>query len=264
MISIIAEPDISWAGDSARLTSSIDRAAWAGVDIYKLQLFNPSMLGDAWSHKYNFYFDRRTTDEHIALASRRCGHHGISLMATVNHIDQVKRCKARGIRMIKVASGQLEEDLLAEIAKYEWDLLVVSTGMALMTELNRIKVIPASQRKCLMHCVSLYPSLETEINIKRMDRLVAEFPGWVPGYSDHYSGISACVGAMWRGAKYIEKHFHNYEDRSPVHRVACNPGTLDSLCLTRDTISNMLGDGSLSMRQRETITKNRYEQRWKI
>ena len=53
------------------------------------------------------------------------------------------------------------------------------------------------------HCLAKYPHNLDEA----IERLPKKFENPIIGYSDHSIGIDACLEAIKRGAKYIEKHF---------------------------------------------------------
>ncbi len=57
----------------------------------------------------------------------------------------------------------------------------------------------------LLHCVSGYPSMPAEANLRTMADLVRTF-SVVAGLSDHTPGIAVPVAAVALGASLIEKH----------------------------------------------------------
>ena len=54
-----------------------------------------------------------------------------------------------------------------------------------------------------LYCVSKYPTPLTDIKMPNFDK------SFFKGFSDHTIGIEACIYAISRGAKIIEKHFTN-------------------------------------------------------
>ena len=56
-----------------------------------------------------------------------------------------------------------------------------------------------------MHCVSSYPAKNKQLNLNIIDELKKKF-NYDIGYSDHSMGNDACLAAVAKGAKVIEKH----------------------------------------------------------
>jgi sialic acid synthase SpsE len=80
---------------------------------------------------------------------------------------------------------------------------------------------PDNQRLFYIWCKSLYPALPADLK-----DLPARFGGaGFYGYSDHCLGIDACLLAISRGAKYIEKHFTLNKDSQVIrdHTLSATP-----------------------------------------
>ena len=81
----------------------------------------------------------------------------------------------------------------------------------------------------LLHCVTNYPILDDEANLRVMDTLSRAFQ--VPvGFSDHTTGTVAPVAAVARGACIIEKHFTL--DRGlpgPDHAASLDPASFKNM-----------------------------------
>ena len=81
----------------------------------------------------------------------------------------------------------------------------------------------------LLHCVSLYPTPASELNLRRMTSLRHAF-GCPVGFSDHSEGVVVAAIAAAMGAAVIEKHFTL--DRSlpgPDHSMSSDPAELAAL-----------------------------------
>ena len=75
----------------------------------------------------------------------------------------------------------------------------------------------------LLHCVSQYPALPEEFNLRAIYTLEAAFDTQV-GFSDHIIGIEIALVALALGAAVIEKNFTL--DRNlpgPDHRASLEP-----------------------------------------
>ena len=86
--------------------------------------------------------------------------------------------------------------------------LIISTGMSKKKEIFQAYSVAKKYSKdfALLHCTSLYPPKDGQVNLKRISYFNRIFN--VPiGFSDHTLGINFALVAIGLGAKIIEKHF---------------------------------------------------------
>ena len=57
-----------------------------------------------------------------------------------------------------------------------------------------------------LKCQSTYPTKDEDINFKNLDRFKKIFKDYHFGYSDHTNNDLAIIGAIFHGAKVVEKH----------------------------------------------------------
>jgi pseudaminic acid synthase len=109
----------------------------------------------------------------------------------------------------KIASFELTDLPLIRKAASKKKPLILSTGMASLTEIEQA-VNVARQAGCediiLLKCTSTYPAQPTQSNISTIPHLRDAF-GCQVGLSDHTAGIGVSVAAVALGATVIEKHF---------------------------------------------------------
>lgn len=177
-------------------------------------------------------------------------------------------------KFIKIGSGDLTNAPLLWNAAATQRPMIVSTGMASREEIasaldviahgylsidepkkrndfeamhlqpNGMKVL--SEKLCLLHCVSAYPTPMEEANIQGMVTLRNWFRMSV-GYSDHTTRLDSGLVAVASGAKVIEKHLTL--DRfaaGPDHAASLDPqGLKDYIKAIRDG-ERLLGSGEKS------------------
>jgi len=83
--------------------------------------------------------------------------------------------------------------------------VILSVGMCTQVEVDRAMVI-LDNVKYILACTSTYPTKAEEINLKYVETLIERFPFTKVGFSNHYNGMDACVGAVALGAECIEFH----------------------------------------------------------
>jgi sialic acid synthase SpsE len=273
MISIIVEPDVSHGGDLGYVLTSIRKSALEGAQFYKLQCYSAKDLGPEWHHKTNFYSRCCVDDRVIRESELECRKYGMELVCTANTPKQVDRVYKLGVRNVKIASGQICKDILDRVITYEWDRVFISTGMQGDSGLSMIHFdykdeLKKQKEVVIMHCVSLYPPMDTEQNLLRIESIQEKFfphdGNFVAGYSDHSekSDIMACEIASALGAEYIELHVHDTGSISPVSKVGHSYCDVRCLRSRLDRIELMLGDGGIMSQEREDEVYEKYKGRW--
>jgi N-acetylneuraminate synthase len=283
---VIAEAGVNHNGSFALACELIDQAADAGANAIKFQTFNAKKLVSHLAPKADY--QRRTTaagETQFEMLSKlelpREWHHklknqaherGIEFLSTAFDEDSLDFLETLDMPFYKVPSGELTNGpLLWKFARQRRPL-VVSTGMATLSEVELALAVishafntdaePAhvdeiwqgwsrpdwrqslQDQITLLHCTSQYPTPMHEVNLKAMDTLLHAFNLPV-GYSDHTSGILIPLIAVARGAVLIEKHFTL--DRTmpgPDHQASLEPNELELMIQEIRTIEVALGDGA--------------------
>ncbi len=270
MIKVIAEPAIYWHGDEDLLLETVKQAAVAQADFFKLQLFDTTRMGNPWKHKEEFYKQCEIGENLLNQVKKRCAELGMELICTVNHAHKVELCKRSNVSNVKIASGQIHPLFVNAIKEHKWERVFVSTGMV---EDKKVLDFVHELKECtkelvLMHCVSLYPTHDAELNLNRIKRLteyiISENCKVEVGYSDHHMDDLPCLVAVGLGATYLEKHFRVGDSFGPTCEIAVSPDELANLTALCKRMSKMLGSGGLSMQEREWQSFDKYKTRWVI
>lgn len=119
--------------------------------------------------------------------------------------------------------------------------VIISTGASDLGEVVRAvrSVKAVNNRVVLLQCNTNYTgSLENfkHIHLNVLKTYAMIFPDVVLGLSDHTPGHAAVLGAVTLGARVIEKHFTDDNERDgPDHPFAMNPATwADMVARTRE------------------------------
>ena len=155
-------------------------------------------------------------------------------------------CIDQKVANLKVASCDATNlDLIEYVISKDYPVHI-ALGMVSMDEIRDVvELIPPKCRHnvTLLHCVSLYPPKDSQVNLEFMNTLRREF-GMAVGYSDHTLGYAIPLAAAALGATVIEKHF-TLDKNMPGwdHKVSANPEELRIICEMSKRIADSIGNG---------------------
>ena len=98
--------------------------------------------------------------------------------------------------------------LLKQIAKSNLPI-IMSTGMSTLHEISEaIEIIlnEGNNKLSLLHCVSLYPPEDQDVNLNNI-KIENDVFGLPVGFSDHTKGFEIALASFAAGARILEKHF---------------------------------------------------------
>jgi sialic acid synthase SpsE len=195
-IYIISELCGQWGGSIRRTEQMILQSKLAGADAVKVQLYDT----------YRMPGENRQIWEYLSMTKEQFLHLkdfsdslNIDFFASAFHPDRFQWILDAGLQTNKIASMLVNHDptLCREM---------IDSGMLTYCSLGRWdgEGYPFEQENVkYFHCVSKYPHTIDEALALMPDR----FDDRLVGYSDHTDSIEACVEAVKRGAKILEKHF---------------------------------------------------------
>jgi len=239
----IAEVGINHNGDIEMARNLIDAAIDAGADAVKFQSFVVDELVTASAPKaeYQEGFEGQsqremlepyelTPHEHRDLQAY-CENQGITFLSTPFDSRSLALLDDIDVPAIKVGSGELTNlPFLREIARTGRPM-IVSTGMSTMDKVEAaVDAITGANSElpfALLHCVSLYPTDISLVNLRAMQAMADRF-GVPTGFSDHTTQVETLGLAVAMGATIVEKHLTL--DRSlpgPDHEASLEPDELD-------------------------------------
>lgn len=282
---IIAEAGVNHNGDRQRAFDLVDAAADAGADSVKFQTFNAKRLAALTAPKAAY--QQQTTDaaqsqvamlealelplEWHAPLQAHAHQRGIEFLSTAFDTQSLSFLESINLPFYKVPSGELTNGPLLWAFARTGKPLVISTGMATLSEVEQALAVvchalrheqpPISLSEVwqcwsdprarstlvgqvsLLHCTSQYPTPMHEVNLKAMDTLAEVFQLPV-GYSDHTQGTLIPVAAVARGATILEKHFTlDRQLPGPDHKASLEPEELKRMVEEVRAIAQALGDG---------------------
>jgi len=146
---------------------------------------------------------------------------------------------------IKVASMDLNNYPFLEYLAKKGKPMIISTGLSELYEIDKaIKTIEnaGNTNIVILHCVSTYPPIDTDVNLNNIKTLMAIYPEYPIGFSDHTLGTAIPLASVALGVCLIEKHFtldKNMEGWD--HKVSATKDEMKEIVENSIRVSEALG-----------------------
>ncbi|MCA2627671.1 MULTISPECIES: N-acetylneuraminate synthase family protein [unclassified Microcystis] len=154
--------------------------------------------------------DTKMTEDDYATLVKAVRQSGCIPMATPFDEKSVNLCAELGIPIIKIASSDLNDWFLIEKIADTRKPVIVSTGGSSLKDIDDLVIFFENRNVPLAinHCVSLYPSEDSELEMNQIDYLKNRYPNHVIGFSTHeYTDwTSSMLIAYAKGARTFERH----------------------------------------------------------
>ena len=245
---IIAEMSGNHNQSLDRAFQLVDAAASAGAHALKLQTFTPDSITldsdrneftitdkqSIWSGQklYDLYQKAYTPWEWHQPIFERAKKLGLLCFSSPFDELAVDFLDDLGVPAFKIASFENNHIPLIQKAASTGKPLIISTGLASLSDLNRAVEAARSagcQQIILLKCTSTYPASPENTNLRTIPHLRDLFSTQV-GLSDHSMGVGVAVSSVALGASVIEKHFTLSRDEGGVDSAfSLEPDELNSL-----------------------------------
>lgn len=261
---LVAEAGVNHEGNLATCLEMVDRAAEAGCDAFKVQVYDPDRLASKQAEAYweggtgsqREFFTRHSGNLDYGKVKDRCDEAGIELCASVFDPEDVGWLTDL-VDVFKIASGDIQyRDLLDEVRKSKKPTLL-STGASTVEE---AKVAVARLHPwALLHCVLSYPTAVEHVNLSALKDMDRRFVGCHLGYSDHtlpQHSLGVICAAYQLGATVIEKHYTlDRRHRGNDHYHSLNPAEFRQLRAALDAIWEAQGSGGKHVQECEQAAR---------
>jgi len=192
MLKIIAEIGINHNGNFDYIYELIRQASIGGADLIKFQLYTSKLVFGDNSRKHNEF-----TFKQVEKIQGICNFYNVEFFASVFDEEKLEWCEQLDVKRYKIASRTWENNKeFVEQVLSKGKPTYVSLGMA-----NIQHTLSYGDIK-FFNCISKYPTTFEDLTKEKFI-----FDDFVIGWSDHFYGISACLYAIAKGAKMVEKHF---------------------------------------------------------
>ena len=250
---VIAEIGINHNGDIDLAKELIDMAHTSGCDAVKFQKRNVEEVYSTeeldkprespWGtttreQKHGIEFNIVQYKELEEYADEK----GLDFIVSCWDLDSLQEVEDNlNVKYHKVASALATDRDFLEALHYTGKPIILSTGMCTDEQVDAaLKILKHTEY--VLACTSTYPTKEEEVNLNYINTLKEKYPYLSVGFSNHYNGLAACIGATALGAECLE--FHITKDRTMYgsDQVA-SIESVNELMVSVRKLEKMLGDG---------------------
>jgi N-acetylneuraminate synthase len=271
----IADIAANHDGDLERALLLIRLAKEAGADAAKFQNFRaPQIVSDygftsmtgqvshqaAWKKSvFQVYQDASMPFEWIPILKEACDQAGIDYFSSPYDFGATDMLDAY-VPAYKVGSGEIDWLEALEYMARKGKPVIIATGASTIGEVQRAvhTILAINPQLILMQCNTNYTaSLENfdHIHLRVLNTYRSMFPGVILGLSDHTPGHATVLGAVTLGARVVEKHFTDDNDRvGPDHKFAMNPASWAAMVARSRELERALGSADKFVAGNETDT----------
>ena len=240
----IADIAANHDGSLSRAKQLIELAAEAGADAAKFQNFHADQIVSEYgfthldgqlSHQAGWtksvtavYEDASIPDDWARQLKEMCDDVGINFLSSPYDSTAVDLLDPL-VTAFKVGSGDIDWlEHLEYIAK-KGKPVILASGAATLNEVDRAveTVLAHNDQVVLLQCNTNYTASDSNfdhLHLKVLSTYALMWPGLILGLSDHTHGPAAVLGAIALGARVIERHFTDDNNREgPDHKFALNP-----------------------------------------
>lgn len=240
----IADIAANHDGDLERARLLIRLAKEAGADAAKFQNFQaPKIVSDygfqsmsgqvshqaSWKKSvFQVYQEASIPLDWTPVLKEACDEAGIHYFSSPYDFEAIDRLDAY-MPAYKAGSGEIDWIEALERMASKGKPVLIATGAATIGEVQRAvhAVLAINPQVVLMQCNTNYTASAENfdhIHLNVLKTYAAMFPEVVLGLSDHTHGNATVLGAVALGARVVERHFTDSNEREgPDHKFAMNP-----------------------------------------
>lgn len=240
----IADVAANHDGDLERAKQLIRLAKQAGADAAKFQNFRaPKIVSDygfrhlggqqshqaAWKKSVVEVYDAASIPfEWTAILKEECARAGIDFFSAPYDFESIDMLDPY-VELYKAGSGEIDWIEALERMASKGKPFFIATGAATIGDVQRAvhAILRINRQLVLMQCNTNYtasPGNYDHLHLNVLRTYAAMFPDVILGLSDHTHAVAPVLGAVTLGARVIERHFTDRNDREgPDHKFAMNP-----------------------------------------
>ncbi len=272
----IADIAANHDGDLERAKMLIKLAKEAGADAAKFQNFAApkivsdygfkAMSGGQVSHQatwkksvFEVYKGASIPFEWSNILSEECNQVGIDYFSSPYDFDAIDHLD-RYVEVYKAGSGEIDWIEALERMASKGKPFFVATGASTIGEVQKAvhAILKINKQLVLMQCNTNYtasPNNYDHLHINVLKTYAAMFPDVILGLSDHTHAVAPVIAAVTLGARVIERHFTDSNDREgPDHKFAMNPDNWAKMVEETRLLERALGSADKFIAENEKDT----------
>ncbi len=269
----IADIAANHDGNLNRAKKLIKLCAKAGADAAKFQHFKAETIVSDYGFKklgkithqkkwkksvYQTYEEASINFNWTKELKKTCDKYNIQFMTSpydLNYVDLVEKY----ISAYKIGSGDITwHEILDKISKKKLPI-ILATGASEMKEVDlALKILLKKKKKIvLMQCNTNYTSDDKEnlknLNLNVLNSYKKKFGNRIIlGLSDHTRDHDVIIGSIALGARVIERHFTDNNNRlGPDHKFSLNPKSWKNMVDRVRKFEKTLGNGVKKIEKNE-------------
>jgi len=276
----IADIAANHDGDLKRAKLLIRLAKEAGAEAAKFQNFRApkivsdygfKSLGGQLSHQaswkksvFEVYQEASVPFDWTPILKEECDKVGIHYFSSPYDFEAIEMLDPY-VPAFKAGSGLMSwPDALVKMAKMGKPIIIATGASDISDVVRAIRAVqPINRQLILLQCNTNYTASSANydhLHLNVLKTYSVLFPDIVIGLSDHTHSPAPVVGAVAMGARVIERHFTDSNEREgPDHKFALNPETWADMVEQTRILERALGstDKFIAENEKETYLLQR-------
>lgn len=258
----IADLAANHDGDLERAKMLIHLAKEAGADAAKFQNFQaPKIVSDygfrhmggqvshqaSWKESvFEVYQGASIPFDWTPILKDECDRAGLDYFTSPYDFEAIEYVDPY-VPAFKIGSGEIDWIEALEHMASKGKPVIIATGASTIGEVQKAvrAILAINKQLVLMQCNTNYtasPENYDHIHLNVLRTYATMFPEVVLGLSDHTHGNATVLGAVTLGARVIERHFTDDNEREgPDHKFALNPRDWRSMVYETRLLERALG-----------------------
>jgi N-acetylneuraminate synthase len=276
----IADIAANHDGSLERAKHLIRLAKEAGADAAKFQNFQaPKIVSDyGFTHmdtqvSHQAKWDKPVTEVYASASvpfdwtpvlKEACDEVGIDYFSSPYDFEAIDMLDAY-VPAYKIGSGDITWIEACERMASKGKPVLLATGASTIGDVQRAveAILAINPQLVLMQCNTNYTAADgnfDNIHLNVLRTYHSMYPELTLGLSDHTHGHATVLGAVALGARVVEKHFTDDNDRvGPDHPFAMNPETWAEMVTATRQLERAMGSGDkfVAANEQETVVIQR-------
>ena len=272
----IADVAANHDGDLERARKLIRLAKDAGADAAKFQNFQaPKIVSDYGFRHMNSQVSHQATwkksvfevyegasipSDWTPILKQECDKVGIHYFTSPYDYESIEYVEPF-VPVFKVGSGEIDWIEALEHMASKGKPILLASGAADIADVQRAvhAILKINKQLVLMQCNTNYtasPENYDHIHLNVLKTYATMFPDVVLGLSDHTHAVAPVLGAVTLGARVVERHFTDDNNRTgPDHKFALNPADWATMVEETRLLERALGSPDKFIAGNEQDTK---------